>query len=83
MVTDRCSTLGLLFVLAIDYEEALPRLVRKERSTGRMNSLIVCIDHIRTVPRYLTIDLVAEFNSTDAIYGIFVCRYSFRYVCST
>jgi hypothetical protein len=29
-VTDRCSTLGLLFVLAIDYEEIHLRLVRIE-----------------------------------------------------
>ena len=27
MVTDRCSTLGLLFVLAIDYEQVHLRLV--------------------------------------------------------
>ena len=27
MVTDRCSTLGLLFVLAIDYEDVHLRLV--------------------------------------------------------
>eukprot|EP00536_Pseudo-nitzschia_multiseries_P009198 jgi/Psemu1/200187/e_gw1.252.4.1 len=27
MVTDRCSTLGLLFVLAIDYEEVIFRLI--------------------------------------------------------
>mmetsp|Transcript_6771 Transcript_6771/g.13212 ORF Transcript_6771/g.13212 Transcript_6771/m.13212 type:complete len:121 (-) Transcript_6771:553-915(-) len=39
MVTDRCSTLGLLFVLAIDYEEVLPRLVRKERNTGLYDEL--------------------------------------------
>mmetsp|Transcript_45420 Transcript_45420/g.50924 ORF Transcript_45420/g.50924 Transcript_45420/m.50924 type:complete len:219 (+) Transcript_45420:130-786(+) len=72
MVTDRCSTLGLLFVLAIDYEEVYLRLIY----------LSLCLLDISShwCQMYSTCSLGKHHKSADGNEGrSFLVRWFYRY----
>jgi len=72
MVTDRCSTLGLLFVLAIDYEEVYLRLA----------FLSLCLLDISShwCQMYSTCSLGKHHKSVDGNEGrSFLVRWFYRY----